>query len=139
MFGMSKKQFLKKSKNYLKDTGVELLLIRELYTQETRESINLEEAHNKLEKIRKQLENIFFRYERLKPPSKCKQLQINLLSVTITLQESVVINSEYINLANDGLNEDASVKLKTSIDELEKFRKEFMKLSREVDFYLKQL
>ncbi|BDZ70103.1 hypothetical protein [Methanobacterium petrolearium] len=67
MFGMSKKQFLKKSKNYLKDLGIELLLIRELYTQETKENIDLEEAYHKLEKVRKQLENMFFKFERLNP------------------------------------------------------------------------
>lgn len=138
MFGMTKKQFLKKSKTSLKDTGVEVLLIRELYNQEKKGSISFEEAHHKLEKIRKNLENIFFQYEKLKPPSKCKKLQLRLLSILIILQESVVANAEYINSAKNGSNEHKYDKLKNSFANLEKFRNEFMNLSHEVDLYLKQ-
>lgn len=138
MFGMTKKQFLKKSKNCLRDSGIELLLIREIYSQETKGKIDFEEAHQKLEKIRKRLEDMFFQYERLKPPSKCKQMQINLLSTLIILQESVVINSEYINLHKDGFEEAAHEKLEKSIDELERFRAEFRKIGNEFDLYLER-
>lgn len=138
MFGMTKKQFLKKSKNCLKETGIELLLIREIFNQEINSAIDLEKALQKLENVRKRLEDIFFQYEHLNPPSKCKTVQLNILNALIILQESVVINSEYLILLKDGLNEPARDKLEKSIDKLDEFRHDFKKLSKEVDLYLPQ-
>ncbi len=137
MFGMTKKQFLKKSKKCLKDIGIELLLIREITYQETNNSANFEEAYQKMEKIRKTIEEIFFQYETLKAPTKCKKIQLNLLSAIIILQESVVANIEYINLLKNGLKKPAREKFKKSIDDLEKFRETYRTLSQEVDLYLK--
>ncbi len=137
MFGMTKKQFLKKSKKCLKDIGIELLLIREIIYQESNNSADFEEAYKKLEKIREKIEEIFFEYENLKAPTKCKKIQLNLLNTIIILQESVVTNTEYINLLNEGLKEPARDKLKKSIDDLEKFREKYSTLSQEVDLYLK--
>lgn len=136
MFGMTKKQFLKKSKKCLKDMGIELLLIREIINQETNNSADFDESYLKMEKIRKNIEGIFFQYEKLKAPTKCKKIQLNLLNTIIILQESVVANIEYINLLKDGLKEPSRDKLKKSIDDLEKFREKYSTLSREVNLYL---
>ena len=137
MFGMTKKQFLKKSKKCLKDTGIELLIIREIINQETRGRGELDESYKKMENIRKNLEKIFFQYEKLNPPSKCKKMHFNLLNAIIILQESVVANTEYLNLLKDGLKEPAHDKLEKSIDKLEKFREKYYEIIREVDLNLK--
>ncbi|MCC7550846.1 MAG: hypothetical protein KO316_04985 [Methanobacterium sp.] len=136
MFGMTKKQFLKKSKDCLKDTGIELLLIRKLFYQENQGKINTAEAFQKLEKNRKSLENIFFKYEGLKSPSKCKPLHMKILKTIIILQEALVINSEYLSSIKDS-GELESKKLEKSLAKLEQFKDEFKKLSIEVDSYLK--
>ncbi len=137
MFGMTKKQFLKKSKKTLKEIGIELLIIREIPTQEKYNSVDLEKTYLKMEKIRKNLENIFFKYEKLNPPSKCKNLQINLLKTIIILQEAVVAIIEHLNLLKDGSNEQSKEKLIKSKEKLDKFRENYGNLSREVDLYLK--
>jgi hypothetical protein len=138
MFGMTKKQFLKKSKSCLKDTGIELLLIRELFNQEIKGNVESDEAYHKLEKIRKNLEKIFFNYESLNPPSKCKSLQIKLMHTIITLQDVVVINLEYLLSFNENSSNLNEAKLKNSLEKLEEFREEFITQSQKVDLYLKQ-
>ncbi len=97
----------------------------------------MEKTYLKMEKIRKNLENIFFKYEKLNPPSKCKNLQINLLKTIIILQEAVVAIIEHLNLLKDGSNEQSKEKLIKSKEKLDKFRENYGNLSREVDLYLK--
>lgn len=135
MFGMTKKQFLKKSKNCLKESGIQLLLIREILNKERKSEISLDEANNRVNKLRKNLENIFFTYEKLNPPSKCKSLQLEMLNTLIILQDVLVTNSEYITLSKDGFALEGQEKLKKSIDELENFRNKFRSLSQKVDLY----
>jgi len=137
MFGMTKKQFLKKSKKCLKDTGIQLLLIREVFNRERKGQIDFDENRRELDKIRKNIETIFFQYEGLKPPSKCKPMQIKILKTLIILQEALVDNSEYLNLLNNGSPEEADVELVKSLDKLENFRDKFKELSQKVDLYLR--
>jgi hypothetical protein len=136
MFGMTKKQFLKKSKACLKDTGVELLFIREIFIKEGTGKINEKEAREKMEIARKNTEKIFFKYEKLKPPSKCKQLHMNILKTLIILQETVVLNLEYLTLINHSSDELALKKYQESQENLEIFRENFRKLSQKIDKYL---
>ncbi|MDY9924070.1 hypothetical protein [Methanobacterium sp.] len=138
MFGMTKKQFLKKSKNCLKDTGIQLLLIREIFSKESTGKLDFDNAYHKLDKIRKNMENIFFKFEGLKPPSKCKSLQREILNTLIILQEVIVVNSEYIMLSKDGFTEESQEKFKKSIDDLENFRNKFRELSQKIDLYLRR-
>jgi len=138
MFGMTKKQFLKKSKNCLKESGIQLLLVREIFIREGKGEISFDDASNKVDKIRKNLEDIFFRYEALKPPSKCKSLQLEIMKTLIILQDVLVLNSEYIILSKDGSKVEGQEKFEKSIDELENFRNKFRKLSQKVDLYLRQ-
>lgn len=135
MFGMTKKQFLKKSKNCLKDSGIQLLLIRELVNNERSGKLNFDDSYNKLDKIRKNMEKIFFKYEGLNPPSKCRSLQIEILNTLIILQDVLVANSEYITLSKDGFTEEGKKKFKKSMDELENFRDKFRELSQKIDLY----
>jgi hypothetical protein len=138
MFGMTKKQFLKKSKSCLKDTGPQILLIRELMDKESHGRISVLEASRKLDNIRRDIEKIFSQYEKLNPPSKCASLHRKILHTLIELQEAVVINSESLNAAENGLDEKSRDKIKESRDQLDKFREEFLPLTREVDFNLQR-
>ncbi len=136
MFGMTKKQFLKKSKNCLKDTGIQLLLVRKVIYQEQNGKIDFEGAYQKLNKIRKNMETIFFEYEDLKPPSKCSSLHIEILNTLTSLQETLATNFEYLTLSEKGLKHEALQKLKKSQDQLENFRKKFQEVGQKVDVYL---
>lgn len=133
---MTKKQFLKKSKNCLKDSGVELLQTREIFSKEKTGKIEVEEAYKNLDIIRKKLESIFFKYEALKPPSKCKNLHRKILNTLIILQEAVVLNDEYLLFIKEGSEEQANLKYETSLKELERFRAQYRDLSKEVNKYL---
>ena len=119
----------------MKESGIQLLLIREIFNKESKSEISFDDANNKVDKIRKNLENIFFKYEGLKPPSKCKSLQLEILKTLIILQDVLVANSEYIILSKDGFSEEGQNKFKKSIDELENFRDKFRELSKKVDLY----
>lgn len=134
---MTKKQFLKKSKNCLKESGIQLLLIREILNKESKSQISFDEANKRVNELRKNLEKIFFTYEKLNPPSKCKSLQLEMLKTLIILQDVLVLNSEYISLSKDGFTLEGQEKLEKSIDELENFRNNFRRLSQKVDLYLR--
>ncbi len=134
---MTKKQFLKKSKNCLKESGILLLLTREILNKERKSEISFDEANKRANELRKNIEKIFFTYEKLNPPSKCKSLQLEMLKTLIILQDVLVTNSEYITLSKDGFTLEGQEKLKKSIDELENFRNNFRRLSQKVDLYLR--
>lgn len=134
---MTKKQFLKKSKNCLNESGIQLLLIREILNKESKSQISFDEANKRVNDLRKNLEKIFFTYEKLNPPSKCKSLQLEMLKTLIILQDVLVLNSEYISLSKDGFTLEGQEKLEKSIDELENFRNNFRRLSQKVDLYLR--
>ena len=136
MFGMTKKQFLKKSKNCTKETGIQLLNLRDIFIKEQNGKLSVEDAHRRLENVRKNMENIFFKYEKLKPPSKCKGLQRKILNNLIILQGAIVLNLEYlISIKEHSKNEDVK-KYKESLEELDKFKEQFHIITREVDKYL---
>jgi len=134
---MTKKQFLKKSKKCLKDTGIQLLLIREVFNREGEDQIDFDETYRKLDKIRENLETIFFQYEGLKPPSKCKPLQIKILKTLIILQDALVANLEYLILLKKDSPEEAGVERVKSLEKLEVFRGKYRWLSQKVDLYLR--
>jgi hypothetical protein len=138
MFGMTKKQFLKKSKKCLQDTGVEILLVRELMDKETQKTISISAASRKLDDIRRDIEKIFSQYEKLSPPSKCVPLHRKILQNLFALHEAVVVNSESLNAAREGEEEKSQEKLEESRDKLKKFREDFRPLSREIDLYLQK-
>lgn len=137
MFGMTKKQFLKKSKNCLNDTGIQLILTREILNKEENGEISADETYRELDKIRKNMESIFFRFEGRKPPSKCKPMQIEILKTLIILQDALVARSEYLILSKKGLNQDARNEKLKSLQMLESFREKFKNLSHKIDLYLR--
>jgi hypothetical protein len=136
MFGLTKKQFLKRSATCLDETGNQALLIRELIDHETDGNMDNKEAYRKINLIINGVESVFFKYEDLNPPSKCVSLHLKILNSLITLQEVVSVNYDFINASIEGKEELAAEKLLESKILMEKFRKEFRPLTTEVDRYL---
>ncbi|MCE5213331.1 MAG: hypothetical protein LLF83_01240 [Methanobacterium sp.] len=137
MFGLTKRQFLKKSKIALQQTGVQLLSLRGLMNQKSKGEISLREAQRNLDTLRKHVENTFSIYEKLNPPSKCLPLQQKIFNALIIFHSSLVSYSESLNAAERGLPDEADLKLK-SAKELNKYQELTLSLSREIDSYLKK-
>lgn len=133
---MTKKQFLKRSAICLDETGIQLLLIRELIEQETVGNMDVKEAYKKINLIIKGVESVFFKYEDINPPSKCVSLHLKILNSLITLQGVVSVNYDFVTASIEGKEELAAEKLLESKVLLEKFRKNFRPLIIEVDSYL---
>jgi len=136
MFGLTKKQFLKRSKSCADETGNQALLIRELIGHEKDGSIPHEEAYKQIKLIVQGVEAAFFNYEALNPPSNCVSLHLKLLHSLITLQDAVAANYESITASINGERILAVNKLEESELLLEKFRKEFRPITTEVDEHL---
>ena len=131
MLGLTKKQFLKRSKGCLEETGNHALLIRGIIIHETDGNIKDNEAYNQIKLIMKGIESTFFRYEQLNPPSRCVSIHLKILNCLIVLQESAAANYDYINALIDG--QIATEKLEESRILLGKFRKEFRPLTTEIE------
>jgi hypothetical protein len=131
MLGLTKKQFLKRSKECLEETGNHALLIRGIIIHETDGNIKDNEAYNQIKLIMKGIESTFFRYEQLNPPSRCVSIHLKILNCLIVLQESAAANYDYINALIDG--QIATEKLEESRILLGKFRKEFRPLTTEIE------
>lgn len=131
MLGLTKKQFLKRSKECLEETGNHALLIRGIIIHETDGNIKNNEAYNQIKLIMKGIESTFFRYEQLNPPSRCVSIHLKILNCLIVLQESAAANYDYINAFIDG--QIATEKLEESRILLGKFRKEFRPLTTEIE------
>lgn len=139
MFGLTKKQFLKRSKSCVDETGNQALLIRELIDHEKDGSIPDEEAYKQIKLIVQGVEAAFFRYETLDPPSNCVSLHLKILHCLITLQDAVAANYEYITSSINDEKVEAANKLEESQNLLENFRKEFRPITNEVDGQLNRL
>ncbi|HML04950.1 MAG TPA: hypothetical protein VK426_04155 [Methanobacterium sp.] len=133
MFGMTKKQFLKRSKKVLNETGSLLLFIREIMDKEASGKISSEESSKQIENIRKNIESIFFEFEKRNPPSKYVAMQLRILRALVNMQEAVTLYSEYLKATKTGLEEKSMNKLKESKETLEEFRKEFHSIVNEVN------
>ncbi len=136
MFGMTKRQFLKRSKKCLRETGGLLLLIRGIMDKEIHGKIDNQEALKQMDNIRKNIESIFEGFEKNKPPSKCTSLKQRILHLLINLNEAVIANYESLMAAKNGDEEKSREKLKESRDILENFRKDFHIIVAEVDTLL---
>lgn len=136
MFGMTKMQFLKRSAKCMDETGGLLLLLKEVIDKEFQGKIRKSEASNKLDIIRKEIESLFQKFEKLNPPSECNSLKRNILNILINMQEIVVTNCESLSSAKEDLKEQSRDKLKESREKLERFRKDFHDLTKRVNILL---
>lgn len=133
MFGMTKRQFLKRSKKALSETGILILYIGEITNKKDREEISNEEASKEMNNIRKNLESIFSEFEKNEPPSDCDSLKQRILKALITLHEAVLDNYDSLK-ANEGI--ESENKLKESQRHMEEFRGSFLGIVKEVDVLL---
>jgi len=138
MFGLTRKQFLKRSSKSLDETGSQALLIRGLIEREINGNIDKNEAQNQIKHILKGVESIFFDYEKLDPPSECVSIYRKILNCLIILQDAVAANYDYINVSAEDKEDTAKEKLERSKLFLERFRNEFRPLTIEVDSHLKK-
>ena len=136
MLELTKRQFLKKSAKCMDETGGLLLLLKEIIDNESQGKISNSEASKKLDIIRKEIEIIFYEFEKLNSPSLCSSLKQNVLNILINMQEIVVINSESLCAAKEGLNGQSEKKLSESRARLEKFRKDFHDVTKRVNVLL---
>ncbi len=126
MLGMTRKQFKKKSSQALKDMGPSILLLMELTAKQQKKTITPEEAETRLDLIRKDVEEVFFRYEKINPPSTYQSLYLKILQLLSNLQEVVVSSQEY-------LSQDDEQLLEESQELLNRFREEYHTIRREVE------
>lgn len=136
MLELTKRQFLKKSAKCMDETGGLLLLLKEIIDNESQGKISNSEASKKLDIIRKEIEVIFYEFEKLNSPSWCSSLKQKVLNILISMQEIVVINSESLYAAKEGLNGQSQNKLSESRARLEKFRKDFHDVTKRVNVLL---
>jgi len=118
------------------ETGGLLLLLKEIIDKESQAKISNQEASKRIDNIRKEIESLFYEFEKLNPPSKCNSLKQKTLNVLINLQEIVVTDSEFLSAAREGLDKQSQNKLRESIDQLEKFRKDFYDVTKRVNVLL---
>lgn len=133
---MTKRQFLKRSARCMDETGGLLLLLKEIIDKEVQGEISNQEASRRIDDIRKGIESIFYKFEKVNPPSKCIPLKQKILNILIRLQDIVITDSESLTAAKKGLKERSQDKLSESKDQLEKFRKDFHDLTKMVNILL---
>ena len=133
MFGMTKRQFLKRSKKALQETGVQILSLRGLMNQETSADISIIEAHRRLDVLRREVENTFSSYEKLISPSECFHLHQEIIHGLILFFESIVTYSEYLYAKESNLEKEFPDLLRKSNKNLKEYQELSIKLSKEVD------
>ena len=136
MFGMTRKQFLKRSSKTLDETGNHALLIRGLIGQEKDGSIDNDDAYTQTRLIIDGISSTFFDYENINPPSNCNSIHLKILLTLIILQDVASANYDFITRSREDKSIIAQEKLKESENLLDKFRNEFRPLTTEVDSHL---
>ncbi|HTX61262.1 MAG TPA: hypothetical protein VMC48_03060 [Methanobacterium sp.] len=138
MFGLTKRQFLKRSKKALQETGSQVLSLRGLMNQEYNNEITLLEAQRRLDVLRRDVEETFSVYEKNSPPSNCLSLYQRILNGLILFFESIVTYSEYLQAKERSLPEENLENLGKTRENLLRYRELSLNLSREVDSYLRK-
>ena len=138
MLGLTKKQFLKRSKECLDVQGIQVLNISELIDLELSGRINKTDSYKRIMAVMKDLDSIFTKYHNLDPPFECVKTKQSILNSLLILQEAAtaVYDSNPRELSNENLKFDKT-KIKDSQVFLNKFRQVFGPLTREIDEYLK--
>jgi len=134
MLGLTKKQFIKRSKEFLDAEGINSLIISELVGVESSGKTNPEESYQRIRAVMNDMDSIFTGYEQLNPPSACISLKLKILNSLIILQEaaSALYDYFYMNINHKNL-EEAKNKLAESKLNLNKFREVFRPLTKEID------
>lgn len=138
MFGLTKRQFLKKSKKTLQETGTQTISLRGLMNQDSKGQIRLKDTQRGVDSLRNRVEETFSQQEKLNPPSSCLQLQQDIIKAMIIFHESVVSYSESLMAKEVNLEEKFRELLKKSNAELDEYTALSLSLSREVDSNLQK-
>jgi hypothetical protein len=136
MLGMTKRQFLKRSKKSLNETGTLLLLLKDTMNKINQEKISNEEASKQINNIRIEVESIFSQFEKNDPPSRCTPLKGRILHVLIILHESVIATLESLTAARKENEEKSRNKWNESNHILEEFSKDFHPICDDVNSFL---
>ncbi len=131
MFGMTRKQFLKRSKECLDAQGIHLLNISQLINLELSGNMNEKNSYTRIRAIMKDLDSIFERYQKLNPPSDCVKTKSRILNSLILLQETATACYEYVSGAINNYKD--SSKLEEANFLLNKFRETFKPLNNSIN------
>jgi len=96
----------------------------QIIEKESNQNINPETAYWKLDILRKDIESIFFEYEKLNPPFNCDSLHRRIMNLMVKFQEVIVYNQEYLRLVEKYKPESRET-FRESLTKLEEFRAEF--------------
>ncbi len=133
MFGATKRQLLKRSKKALKETGQQILSLRQLMNQEAHGDISTIDAHRRLDVLRRDVEDTFSTYEKANPPSECFQLYHEILNGLILFYESIVTYSEYLQAKEGYLEKEFPDLFRKTNENLQTYQEISLRLSRVVD------
>jgi hypothetical protein len=98
----------------------------EITSKQQKKNITPQEAKTRLDFIRKDVEQVFFNYEKINPPSSYQSQYLQILQLLTHLQEVVTSNLEY-------LSHDDYILLEESLKLLENFRQEYHSIRREIE------
>ena len=132
MFGMTRKQFLKRSKECLDAQGIHLLNMSQLINLELSGQMNEKDSYTRIRAIMKDLDSIFERYQKLNPPSDCVNTKSRILNSLILLQETATAFYEYVSGVIKNNYKDSS-KLEEANFLLNKFRETFKPLNNSIN------
>ena len=133
VLGLTKKQFLKRSKECLDAQGIHALNLHELIDLELSGKINKTDSYTRIRAIMKDLDSIFNKYQHLNPPSGCIKTKREILNSLLLLQETA---TAVYDSTQKELNKDQGfdkTKLADSKLFLNKFRQVFRPLTMEID------
>jgi len=138
MLGLTKKQFLKRSKECLDVQGIQVLNINELIDLELSGKINKTDSYKRIRAVMKDLDSIFTKYHNLNPPSECVNAKQRILNSLLILQEAAT--AVYDSNPRESSNKNQKFDMKKIEDAqmfLNSFRQVFGPLTKEIDEYLK--
>ncbi|ADP77113.1 hypothetical protein Mfer_0310 [Methanothermus fervidus DSM 2088] len=127
MFEMTECQFLRKSQKTITDTTYVVLSLLKSFSKNLKDLSERENEIENLNILKKNIESIFFDYEKITPPGQYKKLYMSILRMLISLDELVASRQEEL---KKGV-------LITNLKEFEKTREKFRKLKSEVKKELK--
>lgn len=133
MLGLTKKQFLKRSKECLDAQGIHVLNISELIDLELSEKISRTDSYKRIRAVMKDLDSVFMKYQRLDPPSSCAKTKREILNSLLILQDAATAVYDSTNTELSKNQEFDKTKLKESQLLLKNFRQVFKPLTKKVD------
>jgi hypothetical protein len=137
ILGLTKKQFLKRSKECLDAQGIHVLNISGLIDLELSNNINKTDSYKRIRAIMKDLDLIFAKYQKLNPPSNCINTKREIINSLLILQDAATALYESAQIDLEENQEFDKTKLNESQLLLNNFRQVFQPLTVEIDNILR--